>query len=125
MEHFRLFLESPLWQSGTLITLIIFAVFYTRMSGEKLLDFGVHLALAWLFIMLFGSWISTEYWSYLGRGFIAITMFFSCWLLLLNICERYGQPYLNKGGLAVFLPVSMIPHIVVLSLLGRGLMTLL
>ncbi|MCR6651930.1 MAG: hypothetical protein NVV73_10755 [Cellvibrionaceae bacterium] len=124
MEHIRLYLESPLWQSGSLIAVIVLAVLLTRLSGQKLLEFGVHLGFVWLILMLLGSWMSPTYWQFLGTGLLAFLLFFSCWLLLLKICDRYGQPCLGEGGLAVLLPVVIIPHIVVVSLLGRGLMAL-
>lgn len=124
MEHIRLYLESPLWQSGSLIAVIVLAVLLTRLSGQKLLEFGVHLGFVWLILMLLGSWMSPTYWRFLGTGLLAFLLFFSCWLLLLKICDRYGQPCLGEGGLAVLLPVVIIPHIVVVSLLGRGLMAL-
>lgn len=124
MEHIRLFLESPLWQSGTLIAVIFLALLITRMSGQKLLEFGIHLLFIWLLLMLLGSWVSAAYWSFLGKGLLAIAMFFGCWLLLLKICDKFGQPCLNEGGLAVLLPVFIIPHMVVLSLIGRGFIAL-
>ncbi len=124
MEHILLYLESPLWQSGSLIAVIVAAVLLTRLSGQKLLEFGVHLGFVWLIVVLLGSWISPAYWEFLGKGLLAFFLFFGCWLLLLKICDRFGQPCLSEGGLAVLLPVFIIPHIVVISLLGRGLMAL-
>lgn len=125
MEHIRLYIESPLWQSGSVIAVIVLAVLLTRLSGQKLLEFGVHLGFVLLVLMLLGSWMSPAYWTFLGNGLLAFSLFFSCWLLLLKICDRYGQPCLGEGGLAVLLPVFIIPHMVVLSLIGRGLKALL
>lgn len=124
MEHIRLYFESPLWQSGSLIAVIVLAVLLTRLSGKKLLEFGVHLVFVWLILMLLGSWMSPAYWSFLGKGLLAFLLFFGCWLLLLKICDKFGQPCLGEGGLAVLLPVFIIPHIVVVSLIGRGVMAL-
>ena len=124
MEHIRLYIESPLWLSGSLIAVIVSALLLTRLSGQKLLDFGVHLGFVLLVLMLLGSWMSPAYWDFLGKGLLAFLLFFGCWLTLLKICDKFGQPCLGEGGLAVFLPVFIIPHIVVLSLIGRGLMAL-
>lgn len=125
MEHIRLYIESPLWQSGTLIAVIVLTVLFTRLSGRKLLELGVHLVFVWLLMMLLCSWVSTAYWEFLGKGLLAIVLFFGCWLALLKLCERFGQPFLREDGLAILLPIFIIPHIVVLSLIGRGLMALL
>ena len=124
MEHIRLYIESPLWQSGSLIAVIVLTVLFTRLSGRKLLEFGVHLVFAWLLMMLLGSWVSPAYWEFLGKGLLAIVLFFGCWLGLLKLCDKFGQPCLSEDGLAILLPVFIIPHIVVLSLIGRGLIAL-
>lgn len=124
MDHFRLFVESPFWQSSVLIALILAVLLFTRLSGQKLLELGVNLLFIWLLLILLGSWISPTYWAFLGKGLLAFAIFFGCWLTLLKVCDKFGQPCLRDGSLAMLLPVFIIPHMVVLSLIGRGLKAL-
>lgn len=124
MDNIHLFVESPLWQFSVLVGLITAALLFTRMSGQKLLEFGVNLLFIWLLLILLGSWVSAAYWTFLGKGLLAFAVLFGCWFALLKICDRYGEPCLRDGTLAMLLPVFIIPHMMVLSLIGRGLKAL-